>query len=195
MPTFLSDPPQTFYLILGGIVVVTGAVAARRQDRKSLAAFAIALGALVLLVLIDRSIESPREEAVRRVNEMVNAADARNPDAFVAHLADTIEYKGTGEPQRLTREQVRNSHFWSLLRVHNVHVAAWDFSRDDVREIDANTVEIGFLAKGEADGKQFPVYFRATFSKQPDGQFRLTRFASFDAMKRTNEAIDIPHVR
>jgi hypothetical protein len=193
MPTLLSDPPQTLYLVLGGIVVVTAALAARRQDRKSVAAFGIALAVLLSLVLVDRAVESPREEAVRRVQEMVHAADTRNPDAFVAHLADTIEYKGVGSTVTLTREQVRNSPFWSVLRLQNVHVAAWDFSRDDVKEIDANTIEVGFLAKGETDGKQFPVYIRATFARQADGRFRLTRFASYEAMKRTNEAISIPN--
>jgi hypothetical protein len=193
MPTLLSDPPQTLYLILGGVVVVTAAIAARRQDRRSLAVFGVALTLLLLVWIIDRAVESPREEAVRRVNEMVHAADSHNPEAFVAHLADTVEYKGVDAPRTMTREQVRNSQFWSQLRTFGVHVAAWDFSRDDVKEIDANTVEIGFLAKGEAQGRQFPVYIRATFARQADGQFKLTRFATYEPMKRTNEAINIPN--
>lgn len=192
MPTLLSDPPQTLYLIIGGLVVVTAALAARRQDRKSFAVFGVALTLLLLVWLLDRGAESPREEAVRRVNEMVHAADAHNPEAFVAHIADTVEYKGADAPRTLTREQVRNSPFWSQLRTFGVHVAAWDFSRDDVKEIDANTVEIGFLAKGEAQGRQFPVYVRATFARQVDGQFKLTRFATYDPMKRTNEPINLP---
>ena len=42
-----------------------------------------------------------------------------------------------------------------------------------MNEIDENTIEIGFLAKGEADGKQIPIYFRATFARQSDGQMKL----------------------
>ena len=74
-----------------------------------------------------------------------------------------------------------------------MHVAAWDFSRDDVRWPDENTVEIGFLAKGELpDGKQMPYYFRATFTRQSDGQMKLTRLASFDAMGREKKRQSIP---
>lgn len=195
MPTFLSDPPQTVYLLLGAVLVVTAAVAARKQDRKSLVPFGIALGVLLLVLLLDRALESPREEAVRRVQAMAHAADTRNPDAFVAHIADRLEYKGMGNtPITVTREQVKASGFWHVLRAHNVHVAAWDFSRDDVVEIDDKTVEVGFLAKGETpDGKQFPVYMRATFTRQANGEMKLTRFESYDPMKRKNEAVNIPN--
>lgn len=192
MPTFLSDPPQTLYLVLGAVLVVTAAVAARKQDRKSLIPAGVALGVLLLLLLLDRMVESPREEAVRRLEAMVHAADARNADAFIAHVADTLEYKGMGLATTVTREQVKTSGFWHILRSNNVHVAAWDFARDDTKQIDPNTVEVGFLAKGEADGKQFPVYIRATFKKQPTGEMKLSRFESYDAIKRQNEAISVP---
>jgi hypothetical protein len=56
---------------------------------------------------------------------------------------------------------------------------------------DANSVEIGFLAKGETQGKQFPFYFRATFTRQSDGQMKLTRLASFDPLQRT-KPLSIP---
>ena len=53
MPTFLSDPAPAFYLVLFGFVVVTGAIAARNQDRKSLLRFAAALAVLLIVFLID----------------------------------------------------------------------------------------------------------------------------------------------
>ncbi|HJZ54395.1 MAG TPA: hypothetical protein VKE74_05530, partial [Gemmataceae bacterium] len=180
MPTFLSDPTQSFYLILVAFVVVAGVIAARNQDRRSLITLAVALGAFLLVGLIDILVESPREGAVRAAQEMGHAADAKNPEAFVVHLADTIEYTGGQQPVKATKEQIRNSGFWSLLRDHNVRVTTWDYSRADVKEIDANTVEIGFMAKGEADGKPYPVYVRATFTRQPDGKMRVTKFATFN---------------
>lgn len=179
MPTFLSDPAPALYLILVGFVVVSGAIAARKQDRRSLAVFGVACALLLVVFLLDRTGESPREEAVRRVQELARAADTRNRDEFISHVADRVEFPNASPPVTKSREQIKNSPFWDLLRAHNVHVAVWDFSRDDVREIDANTVEVGFLGKGEAEGKQFPVYLRATFARQPDGKFRLTKIATF----------------
>ena len=58
MPTFLSDPPPGLYLILIAIAVVTGAIAARNQDRRSLTRFGVAAGVLLLVdhALVDLSL-------------------------------------------------------------------------------------------------------------------------------------------
>jgi hypothetical protein len=48
------------------------------------------------------------------------------------------------------------------------------------------------MAKGEAQGQPIPFYFRATFTKQPDGQFKLSRLVPFDPLKRQNEKVTIP---
>ena len=195
MPTFLTDPAPAFYLILLAFAVVTGAIAARYQDRPSLIRFGIALAILALIYGIDKSIESPREEAVRRVNEMAQAADAKSPDKFIEHLADTLEYRGGQQTVTVKKDEVRNSSFWAMLRQNDVHVAVWDFSRDDVKQIDANTIEIGFSAKGEVSSQQqgmFPLYMKATFKKQPEGNWKLTAFASF-RFEKHEEPLLIPN--
>jgi len=194
MPTFLTDPAAAFYLILLAFAVVTGAIAARYQDRPSFIRFGVALVILLAVYLVDKSSESPREEAVRRVQAMANAADSKNPDAFIEHVAETVEYRSGGDkPSRLTKNDLRASPFWDMLRQFNVHVAVWDFSRDDVKEIDANTIEVGFSAKGESDGKPFPLYMRATFKKQPDGSWKLAAFSSFK-FENHNEPLVIPNL-
>jgi hypothetical protein len=185
MPTFLSDPSPTLYLVLAAVGVVAGVVWINRRTRKSLAVFLGVVAVVGVVFLIDAVFESPREEAVRRAQAIVKAADTRDTEAFVSHLADTLTYQGDNATLTLTREQLRRANFWSVLHQFNVHVAAWDFSREDVKTIDGNTIEIGFLAKGEAEGKQIPMYFRATFRKQPDGQMKLSGLASFDPVNRT----------
>lgn len=193
MPTFLSDPPPAVYFVLVGAVIVLGLVWLNKRDRRSLVAFGIAVAVLLVVALIDKAVESPREESVRKVQQMANAATAHNQDAFVAEIADTVEYSGGGQPVKLTKEQIRHSGFWQTLQQFSVRVAVWDFSREDVKQIDDNTVEIGFLGKGEVpDGKQFPVYVRATFARQPDGKMRLTKFATFDPMSH-DKPLPIPN--
>jgi hypothetical protein len=191
MPTFLSDPPQAVYLILAGFLVAVGLVWLNRRGRKSLAVFVGVLVLVLLVVLLDRIFESPREEAVRRVQAMAKAADAKDTEAFVAHVADTVVYRGANGEFTISRDRLRQLPFWSLLRQFNVHVATWDFSRADVTEVHANTIEIGFMAKGESDGKPFPMYFRAKFVRQSDGQMKMASFDSFDPLKRTNERTDL----
>jgi hypothetical protein len=192
VPTYLSDPPALAYLVLFGAVVVFGAIAARRQDRKSAAPFAAALLVLIGLYAIDRAVESPREESVRRVQEMARAAQERNAEGFVSHIAENFEYDGASGPRTISRDQLRRSPFWDVLRQFDVQVAVWDFARDDVRELGDNRIEIGFMAKGEARETPYPMYLRATFQKQADGQMKLVKFASFDPVKRQNERVTIP---
>lgn len=191
MPTFLSDPTQGFYLAVIAVAVVTGALFARNQDRKSARPFAVALLVLLLVYLCDRFSESPREEAVRRATAMADAANAKDPDAFVVHLAETFEYHGGQTPVRKNRSEVKASGFWGMLRQLNVRVTAWGFDRADVKELGDDAVEIGFLAKGEADGKPYPVYIRATFKKQGDGAMKLTSFTTYNPAKQT-EYLAIP---
>jgi hypothetical protein len=187
VPTFLSDPPPAVYLVLVAAAVVTGAVAARRQDRKSLTLFGVAAGLLLVVFLIDRLVESPREGAVAAIKSMAQAVNDRNPDAFTAPVADTFEYVGGPGSRAVTRAQLKTSGLWGLLREHSITVNVKDFAREDVQEIDPNTVEIGFVGQGHSPTGMMPVYFRATFARQPDGRMRLTRLASFDIVSRTGK--------
>jgi hypothetical protein len=183
----IIDPPQIVYLLLGGLLVVTGAIAAQKQDRRAVIPFGIAALLLLLIFLIDRFCESPREEAVRRVYMMQLAADAKNPDAMAEHVADKLMIvAGDGEGKTITREELKASSFWSILRSQNVHIAVWGFSRDDAKQINDNTIEIGFLGKGEIPGgAQIPVYLRATFAKQTDGSWKLTILRTYDPIDHT----------
>lgn len=195
MPAFLSDPPPTLYLMLFAAVLASGVILTRTRNRRSITIFAVSATLLGLVYLADRLSESPREASVREILEMVESATRHDPDGFVKHIAETFQYTDeSGQTKTVTRAQVRNAGFWNLLRQHGVRVAAWDFSRADVTEPDANSIEIGFLAKGEeiSSGKQVPMYFRATFTRQPDGTMKLTRLAPYDAVKRANERKSLP---
>lgn len=193
MPPVIADPPQWVYLVLGGLLVVTGAIAAQKQDRRAALAFGGAFLLMLLVFLLDKLFESPREEAVRRAYMIGLAADAKNPDMFLEHVADKVAVQtDQGQTKTATRDELKKSQFWSLLKEYSVGVTVSGFSRDDVKQIDDNTIEIGFIAKGDLQGKQIPVYARATFSKQPDGSYKLTAFKTFEFIDRT-KAFPIPN--
>lgn len=194
MPTFISDPPPFVYLLLGAVVVITGAIAAQRQNRKSAIPFFAALAVLLFVFALDRFLDSPREEAVKEAKAMEVAADAGKSDDFVKHVADSFVYHSENGPRAVKRDELKASPFWGMLKQYNVHVATWDFARDDVKVIDDDTVEIGFMAKGEARGQMQPVpfYIRTTFKRQSDGKMRLTEFRTFDPVNHT-KPVTIPN--
>jgi hypothetical protein len=179
MPTALSDPSPALYLILVVVTLVTGAVWFRNRTRSSLINFGLVFAVLVALFLIDWFVESPREQAVRRVQAMVDAANARSPEAFVAQVSPSFNYRGAD------RERLRTSDVWQIMARYNVRVAVWDFAREDFKPISDSEIEIGFLAKGEADGKPVPKYVRTRFVRDPDGEYRLRSVAFYDPVQRT----------
>lgn len=183
MPTLLSDPPGVVYLLLFTAGVISGAVAFRRQDRRSVGVFLALVVTIAALGLIDLGFESPREEAVRRVQAMALAVHQKDPEAFLAQIAPTLEYNG-GAPLRLTREQIRTSPWWNLLKQYDVEVAVWDFDREQYRPLSPTEVAIGFCGQGKVQGSPVPFYFRAVFARQEDGAYRLTQLSSYNFVQR-----------
>jgi hypothetical protein len=171
MPTALSDPSLTMYLVLAVFAIVTGALWVKNRTRSSLVRFGIATGILVLLFLIDWLFESPREEASRRVKAMADTATAVNPDAFVENLSPSFNYHGAD------REKIRHAGAWSLIRQHSARVAVWGLGRDDFMQISENEIEIGFYAKAQAPSNEAQLrYVKAVFTRDPDGAYRLKTF-------------------
>jgi hypothetical protein len=186
MPLLFADPPVWLYLLLAGALVVTGAIAAQYPNRRTLIPFGIAFLAMMLVFLLDRMYESPREEAARRIYQMHVAIGARNPDAFAEHLADKVLIQGSGEGKTLSRDEMKSNPFWDTLKAYDVSVTVWDFSREDVRELGAGGIEIGFMGKGTpTGGSPTPVHLRATFTKQGDGSYKLTALRTFEPLDRT----------
>jgi hypothetical protein len=187
MPTLFSDPPQGLYLVLLAGVVVTGAIAARNQDRRSLIRLGIALSLLLLVFLVDKLIESPREEAVRKIQAMAAAATAADPNRFVEHVSERFEMKGGA-----TREQLRNSGAWSLIRMHRARIAVWGFGEDSYKRISDSEIEVGFYTKATAEGSGAMVmrYARAEFIKDPDGQYRLKSIKFYNPVENGLNAED-----
>jgi hypothetical protein len=189
MPTLLSDPPQMVYLVLGGLIVITGLIAAQRQNRRAVLPFVAAFLLMFAVFLIDRLVESPREEAVRRSYMLQMAADARNREAFGEHLADKVTIEAGNGEKTFTRDELKQHAFWHVLQTFNAQVVVKDFSREDAIEINENNVEIGFVGRVDPQGQQWPpVYVRATYSKQSDGSFKLTGLKVYEAVERNKKA-------
>jgi hypothetical protein len=182
MPTVLSDPSPTLYLVLVVACVVTGAVWFRTRKRNHLIVFAIAVALLALLFLCDRLFESPREEAERRVKEVVAAVNARDFERAMSHFSEGFEYHG------LKKNNFMSSRLQNTLATQNVRVAVWDFTRGDVQQEGDDQVTIGFMSKGESNLGQFAAYARTTFVRDPDGHFRMKSVKIYgDPLRRAND--------
>lgn len=188
MPPFLSDPSPSLYLLLIVAAVVAALYAYRNQNRRGLVVGIVGVGLLLVVFLIDILFQSPREEAVAGVTAMCDAASNRDKPAFLARVSERFDHRG------VKKDRLENHAIWTTLKDQQVRVAAWDFSRDDVKTPAEDQIEIGFMAKGEYATNQYPVYVRTLFAKDPDGQYRLVGVKFFDPLKRTNDPeITIPY--
>jgi hypothetical protein len=93
MPTLLSDPSTSLYVILGVISVILGSIALRRQKRSDAINFAIPLAALVALFLIDYFVESPREQVVKAIQEMETATQNKKHEDVFKHVSEKFQYE------------------------------------------------------------------------------------------------------
>src|SRR5262245_49521741 len=107
MPTALSDPSPTLYIVLGVVAVILAALWVRKPSRGNLIQFAIGAVVLLLVFLIDTMVESPREQSVRKMQEMAAATQNRRMDEAFRHLSDSFNYNG------ITKSALREKARWA----------------------------------------------------------------------------------
>jgi hypothetical protein len=161
------DPPRSLYVLLIACAVIAAAVCAKNQTRKTLIIFLAFAGLLLALFLIDRFIESPREEATRRIEAMAKAATDQRIEEFLNHVAVTFEKNGRTKPD------LRTSQAWQLIRDHSARVTVWNLSREDFERKSDTEIEIGLMCKGEAAQGFLMKYCRATFVLESNGDWKL----------------------
>jgi hypothetical protein len=185
MPDFLADPTTTMYVVLGAMVVVLGAMALRRQKRSDVITFVIGAVLLLALFLIDRAVESPRESAVRKIQEMGAASRAKKHDDLFKHVSESFKYRTLDKKGLQERARQAESIGFG-------GIAEYDLARSGCRRIDDTTVEQGFRVK-HTGYPELHFYVVGTFKKDADGEWRLTTFKLFDPVNVSDEK-DIPGV-
>ena len=184
MPTFLSDPSFTLYVVLILGVFVTGGLLVRKQDRGSLIRASVAALLLLLLFLCDRFYESPREEAVRRVQTMGQAINDRNWDGLFLHVSDKFQY-----------DKYDKKNFRELVALraqqHTATVAFKNFDRNNFVELPDGQLRVGFdaLIFTSSAAERIPLYIEATFKKDADDQYRMQGFTVYEFINRSPSGI------
>ena len=172
VPNFFSDPPTYAILLYAIAAMIAVAVWYRRRDRKSHVAMIAVLAIVAALIFVSYKLESPREEAIRRVNGVIDAMNRFEAGQAVEHVSETFNYRGA------VRSSLQRAQLNQILRDRQARISAWDFARDDVQyDPSGNTVTIGFNVNVSGhDGSRPGFYVRATCIKDPDGQYRLSGF-------------------
>jgi hypothetical protein len=168
------------------------------RRRFWLISFAVVLLLAGTYFLLDRLVETDREQIGRKLQEMAAAVQARNPAAIMAHVSDDFQVRGhdratfQGFVERALRERWVDQ------------VVVWDFFfPDDFRgpaevrrggEVRPRQVaRMSFRAKpiGGRVGENAGFPCEARFVRDPDGQWRLLDFEVFNPVI-TNQPEPVP---
>ena len=177
MPMILAEPPVLLYAVL-----LLGALAALGlwfRSRKSWA-LAVLSGFVVLAVvvfLLDRLYESPREQSVRTVTEMADSIKKKDWATFSGHVSENFNANGW------TKKQMEGFFRMAADR-YNVRATAWDFALTDPPVLSDTEVMLRFDAKAETpDGQQVFKHFSAKFVKEGD-RFRMVTFTPYNYVQK-----------
>lgn len=179
MPTFLSDPSTATYAILAVMVFLLAVMAAQSRKKKQVSSFLLGAAALLALFLIDTFTESPREAVARKISEMNAAGKKKDYAGVLVHVSDSFSGAGMDKPKLKALGDRANSFGIE-------GVAMWDATRAAHNEIDATTVEQGFLVQAAGSRVESQRYVVGTFKKESDGEWRLTGVKLYNPIQRTN---------
>jgi hypothetical protein len=166
------------------------------QNRKRL--WLIGVGTVVVLAglyyLLDRAVETDREQVERKVEEMAAAVRPRNVEAILRNVSDRFNRGGR---DKASFRQWVSAHIGLV-----EEVKVWDFGRPDDflgtvplpgEATPAETIRVTFLAKASGGmamgGPANPC--EARFIRDPDGQWRMLDFQVFNPVI-TNQPEAIP---
>ncbi len=184
MPTLLSDPPTSVYLL--GAAIVIGLFAWVWIDRKrgSLIGLGIGVAILGLIGLIDMLFESGREESIRHTHAMVDAFNARQAEGGLAHVSEQFRYQNYDK--KWLAEQLRSA----VLRENVSKIVVTDFDRREVRQ-EGNDTQIGFQATVTTSFGPTIYFVLATYRLEGERR-KLVNFRLYDKFQRTNAAEIVP---
>lgn len=187
MPAWLVEGDPTLYVLLTGFGLACLAAWWRTRKRR----YAIGAGAVALtiagLFLLDRFIESDREQMVRKVQEIAAGVNARDLNRTFGHVSEHFERGGVDKAsfRRFADRMLRSSYV--------TDVQVWDFNViSAARDRRQGDVECFFKVRGSW-GETPPGFFvRVHFSLDNDNQWRVQSFEVFKSITESQQPVPIP---
>jgi hypothetical protein len=164
---WLFEGRTSIYVILAALSVFLLLVWWQTRKRGWLIGVAVAVGLVGLYALLDRMVETDREQIVRKVNEMAAAVNSRNLDALFANISDDFR-----SPRGRSKEELRNDIKGYLEGGIVKKATVWDIVCEGTPSRDNPPVRVFFKAKAEG-AQEFLADCDCTFDFDPGHGWRL----------------------
>jgi hypothetical protein len=120
---WLFEGRTSVYVVLAALAVFLLLIWWQARKRWLLVGVVITAGVIGLYALLDKAVETDREQLVRKVQEMAAAVNARDFVALFAHISDNFRSpQGKGKQQfldevagYLSRGVVQNARVWDIV--------------------------------------------------------------------------------
>jgi hypothetical protein len=187
MPAWLVEGNATLYFLTACAAAILAGLWWRTRRRK----YAVAAGVAGLLVggvyLLDRAVESPAEQMVRKVNDISAAVGSRDFDRMFRHVSD--HFRRGGFDKRMFREFAER-----VAHQRNVtEFTPWGFEPGPISNA-ARRGELEFQFKIRGNWSAGNEFFRARteWVLDPDDEWRIQTFDVFNPYTDSNAPIGIP---
>ncbi|MFO0846330.1 MAG: hypothetical protein U0797_28800 [Gemmataceae bacterium] len=181
---WLFEGRLTVYLALAVAALILLGLWVRDRKRGWLFGVAALTLLAVAYFLLDRAVETGREQIARKLHEMAAAVRARNTDGIFRHISDTFRLQGQNKAGfRGFVEGALRGGGVTELEVWNVQVTD-----------DNGAVSLLAKPKGRLPGTDAYYLVRARFVKESDGQWRLDSFQVFNPFADTTTPLEIPQL-
>lgn len=165
---WLFEGRTSVYVVLAALVVFLLLAWWQMRKRWILAAAASAAAFIGLYALLDKMVETDREQIVRKVTEMAAAVSAHNLDAAFAHFSDRFRSAG-GK----SKQEMRETAQMYLDRRLIERVQVWDILVVGRPERERGLVHVFFSAKTH-NGQDFLTDCDAVFTFQPERGWQMS---------------------
>jgi hypothetical protein len=139
---WLFEGRTSVYAILAALAVFLLLAWWQVRKRWLLAGVVLAAALIGLYALLDRAVETDREQIVRKLNEMVAAVNAHNLDAAFVHISD--QFRSAGGKSKNELRATAQAH---LDRREVESVQVWDILIDGRPSREQGEVHVFFSAK------------------------------------------------
>ncbi|HEY7326532.1 MAG TPA: hypothetical protein VH592_02755 [Gemmataceae bacterium] len=167
---WLFEGRTSVYAVLAALVVFLLLAWWQMRKRWLLAGVALTMALVGLYALLDKAVETDREQIVRRLKEMVAAVNAHNLEAAFVHISERFHSQG-GKSKRELRELAQAS--LESRRVESVQV--WDIVIEGRPSREQGEVHVFFSAKTH-NAQEFLTDCDSVFEFDPQHGWQLRGF-------------------
>jgi hypothetical protein len=177
--------PVVYWLLaaLAAVLLVGWWTTRKRALLLSVGAAAALAGVYFVL---DRAVETPREQIERALTEMAAAVRTRDAEAIFRHIAADFRFRN--QDRAAFRAYVETAFQRGLVG----ELEVWEFQWPEAGDDHTRRVEFDAKPKGGMVPEGAFYLVKATFVREADGRWRLKGFEVFNPAVDTRRPIDIP---